>query len=118
MRILLRSIASLTAVIAGIVVTPPGEAMAGTSPAGEFQLTFTSRQPSTATGMILHEVFLNPSNWAAKPSPVRRTVLQLPHGSVLDGAAIPACTASDAELMLLGPGGCPAASRIGQGQGQ
>src|SRR5437588_10673815 len=115
MRSLLRSIASLTAVIAGIVVTPPGEAMAGTSPAGEFQLTFTSRQPSTATGMILHEVFLNPSNRAAKPSPVRRTVLQLPHGRLLAGAATPACTASDAELTLLGPGGCPPTLRIADG---
>lgn len=91
------------------------QALADASAAGQFQLTFSSHAPGSATGLEYLEVYRNPSDPNAKPSPVRRTILQLPAGSVLDGHAIASCQSSDTELMLLGPSACPAASRIGQG---
>ena len=115
MQICLRRRHATALLASAVLLAAPAAAWADSSPAGVFKLSFTSRAPGTATGFKLHEVYLNPSDRAAKPSPVRRTVLQLPAGSVLDGRAIAACRASDTELMLTGPSGCPPDSRIGQG---
>src|SRR5947209_3540876 len=98
-----------------VMLALAGPARGETSAAGQFQLTFSSQAPHSATGLSYEEIFRNPSDPNAKPSPVRKTILQLPAGSQLDGRAIAACQSSDAELMLLGPSACPEASRIGQG---
>src|SRR5436309_13984532 len=103
---------------AGLLLALPGQSFGESSSAGQFELTFNSQVPGSATGMKYREVFRNPSDPNAKPSPVRRTILQLPAGTVLDGHAIASCQSSDAELMLLGPSACPADSRIGQGKAQ
>jgi hypothetical protein len=65
--------------------------------------------------MRLHIVFKKPGDPTAKPSPQRSVVLTLPERSRVSGAAVAACTASDAELQSLGPSACPDDSRIGTG---
>jgi hypothetical protein len=50
---------------------------------------------------------------AGVPSPVRRSIMQLPAGLTLDIPHLRSCTAS--RLRALGASGCPAQSRIGRG---
>jgi hypothetical protein len=93
----------------------PDPAVADSTPAADFALTLSSQRPSTATGLTLHIVFKNPSDPNAMPLPQRRVVIQGPAGTRIDGIAVTACHASDAELMLEGASACPSASHVGDG---
>lgn len=101
-----------TAALALFAATP---ARADSTPAANFRLGFSSEQPHSATGVALHIFFKDPSDPNAKPSPQRRIVIELPGGARIDGAAVPACTASDAELLVEGPAACTPGSRVGNG---
>jgi hypothetical protein len=59
--------------------------------------------------------YTKPGQPDAKPSPIRRLVIDVPAGTVFHRNALPACGADDAEVMASGPGACPAGSRIGGG---
>jgi hypothetical protein len=76
---------------------------------------FASKTPGTSTGMTLYTRYTKPGQPNAKPSPIRRFQLDAPAGTVFHTSTVPACEASDAEVMVLGPGACPSASRIAAG---
>ena len=76
----------------------------------------TSPIPGGATGAELDIEFINPSDADAKPPVVRTLVLTLPEGSRIDTSVPTRCTASDAELVALGPSACPAESQVGEGR--
>jgi hypothetical protein len=101
------------ATIASAVVA--GTAQADVTPAADFGLAFSSQLPSSSTGVALHILFKDPADPDAKPSPQRKIVIALPAGARIDGSAVPACTATDAELMARGPAACPAGSQVGDG---
>ena len=63
----------------------------------------------------MHIYFHAPGDPTGKPSPLRSAVLRFPEGTRFDSAAAPQCTASDAELTVLGSSACPAASQLTQG---
>ena len=91
---------------------------AGSSPA-DFSLTFDSTKPSTPADVGLHIVFKDPQD---PDNPYRgqeltSVTIAAPKGTVFDGAAVPACGASNEQLMAQGPAACPAASRVGGGFG-
>lgn len=85
------------------------------TPATDFQLTLSSSLPSSPTAADLYILYKRPGQPNAKPSALRRVVISAPPGSRYDGGAVPACAASDQQLMAEGRGACPAASDVGSG---
>jgi hypothetical protein len=89
--------------------------LAASAQASEIGLRFASKQPGTGTAMALHIRYTKTGDPNAKPSPIRKLQIDAPAGTVFHSATVPACKASDAEVMLLGTSACPRASRIGGG---
>ena len=87
-----------------------GEAIRQTAAA-----TFAERAPRSSTGLDLKIDYFNPASQIAKPPAVRTIALTLARGSRIDTAAVPACEATDPELMLFGPSVC-ADSVVGGGE--
>src|ERR687895_695374 len=79
-----------------------GRAVADSTPAGDFSFQFSSPQPGTATGLEFRQLYKNPNDPNAKPSPVRRFLFAAPEGTVFDGSAVPACDASDEQFQQRG----------------
>jgi hypothetical protein len=90
-------------------------ALAADSQASSIGLRFASKRPRTTSAMTLHIHYTKAGDPKAKPSPIRRIQIDAPAGTVFHTSTVPACTASDAQVMLLGPDACPSASRIGGG---
>jgi hypothetical protein len=90
-------------------------ASADTTPAGDFSFQFSSTQPGTPTGLAFRQLYKNPSDPNAKPSPVRRFLFGAPAGTVFDGSAVPACAATDEQFQQMGRAACPAESVVGTG---
>ena len=89
--------------------------LAVTSQATEIGLRFASKKPGTNTAMTLHIRYTRPGDAQAKPPPIRRVQIDAPAGTAFHSTTVPACEASDAEVMLLGTAACPSASRIADG---
>ncbi len=96
-----------------LCVAPP--TWGDSTPAANFTLGFSSQRPHTVTGVALHIYFKDPSDPNAKPSPQRKVVIELPAGARIDGAAVPACAASDPQLIAEGPAACAPGSQVGDG---
>src|SRR2546423_6739651 len=77
--------------------------------------SYTSRLPGFATGLVANLTFQNPENPSLKPPAVTRMVVRGPAGGVIDTNVPARCHASDAQLMVEGPAGCPAGSKVGSG---
>jgi hypothetical protein len=89
--------------------------LAASSQASEIGLGFASQRPGTTTAMTLHIRYTQPGNPNAKPPPIRRIQIDAPSGTAFQSSKVPACSASDAEVMARGAGACPSASKIGEG---
>ena len=79
--------AMLIACWAALAVAAP--AGADSSAAGDFSFQFSSTQPGEPTGLEFRQLYKNPNDPNAKPSPVRRFLFAAPPGSVFDGSAVP-----------------------------
>jgi hypothetical protein len=111
-----RANATLGALAAiGLVVAITSNSWGASAPALDFQLQLGARQPASATSMTFHTVYRNPADPSGKPSPLRKSVIQAPRGTVFDGHAVPTCSASGSQLMLAGSSACPQASQVGTG---
>lgn len=75
---------------------------------------FTSQLPKSSTGRNFAADFFNPTDPAAKPPVARKVVIELHKGARWNTDAVPQCKATDAELILMGPAACPAASKVGE----
>ena len=100
---------------AGAVAALPAVAQAG--PRADYQQMFTTPVPGASTGTDTQILYKHPDDPAAKPIPVRQEVFTFPEGTEFDPSAVPACTASEVELQLLGERACPPESWIGGSQG-
>ena len=101
---------------AAVLLALPGAialAVDGSRQTASFTLTETS--PASSTGERFEFDYVNPDDPAAKPPAVRRVVTILPRGARYDPSVPGSCTASDAELILLGAEACPPDSAIGGG---
>jgi hypothetical protein len=76
---------------------------------------WSSTTPATSAGRMYAVDFVNPSDPSGKPPSLSHVHLQLPPGARFDTDAIAQCHATDAQLILLGPSACPAASELGTG---
>src|SRR5947208_3603632 len=91
----------------------PSSAAAAAPAKVEYKDSFTTRLPGRPSGRVFHDSLTNASDPNAKPPATAHVHTQLPAGARYDTGAVPACGASDAEIMLAGPSACPAASRVG-----
>jgi len=101
-----------SAVLALLLV--PAAAQADRTPAADFDLRLSER-PAGLTGMHLRVFYKDPSDPDGKPSPLTALKINLPAGSRFDGSAVPACHATDDELMARGRDACPRETRVGDG---
>ena len=104
---------AVATLLAGTIGAAP--AHADSTPAGDFSFKFSSSRPGTATGLEFRQLYKNPDDPDAKPSPVRRFLFGGPEGTLFDGSAVPACDATDQELQQMGKNACPAESVVGSG---
>jgi hypothetical protein len=107
------AIAMLGALLLLDTVTPSA-ADPGTSRQAA-QLVFGKKKPGVASGVFVDIDYVNPDHPTAKPPAVRRVVLRPAPGARFDTSVPELCTASDAQLMLLGETACPAGSKVGEG---
>jgi hypothetical protein len=106
-----RVIAATAAVTGSAVLCGP--AWAATSAKIDYSLKFTTRTPGAPSGAVERVVFTNRDDPEAKPPAPKEIVLRLPAGGRIDTGAVDRCSASDAELMAMGPAACPDKSRVG-----
>src|SRR5436190_13177769 len=97
--------AAIFAVLAVAAAALAPSAQAGVR--ADYKQMFTTSVPGTSTGTDTQILYKNPNDPNAKPIPVRREIFTFPEGTTYDEKAVPDCTASDAELMLLGKSACP-----------
>lgn len=98
-----------------LVAATGGQAAGDIQDALDFQLGMQTQMPARPTALTLHVVYRNPSGPDAKPSPLRKSVIEAPAGTIFDGRATPVCAASDNQLMVSGTAACPAGSQVGDG---
>ena len=90
-------------------------ASADSIPAGDFDFAFKTTEPGGPASLEFRQLYKDPDDPEAKPSPVRRFFFAAPRGTVFDGSAVPACDATDQELQLLGEAACPPETVVGGG---
>jgi hypothetical protein len=104
------------ALLAAAVMAPAAVTeIAAAEPTARVELTssFTTRTPGAPSGRLFHDEFFNAADPSAKPPPVQHIHVQLPAGARFDTSAVPACAASDAQLMAEGAGACTPGSQVG-----
>jgi hypothetical protein len=100
---------------AATLVAVPGAAAQDSGSRQTAKLKFTSKHPGAPTGLTFKVDYVNPADPAAKPPAVAQVVEKLARGARFDTTVPEACTASDPELMLLGPSACPPGSQVAEG---
>jgi len=106
-----------TALVALCAVAIGGTAQG--AEAGSYQtasFVFDQTKPDRSSGATFDVDYHNPSDPQGKPPAVRRVILEAAPGTRIDTSVPGRCTASDAELMLMGAQACPPGSRIGVGE--
>jgi hypothetical protein len=103
---------AVAAAIAALAVAAPVSA----NERAELEVGFTTARPGASTGLTLAVEYKNPSDPSAKPPPLASAAFELPSGTRIDNAALPQCTATDAEIHARGRNACPPETKIGEGR--
>lgn len=98
-----------------ILLVLSGEARGSTYGRTVASFSFTTHQPSGSTGYTLAIHYQNAQDPNAKPPNFHELDIHLPQGTHFDLGVVPACSASDSQIMAEGPSACPSASRVGGG---
>jgi hypothetical protein len=113
-----KSLQVLTAgLAAGTVLAAPAAAAPGPA---EFSFGFSTLAAGAVADAKLHIHYFDPrapEDPDSPPPALTEVIIAAPAGTVFDGGARPACTASDTELRLLGSAACPEQSKLGEGFG-
>jgi len=87
----------------------------GSTERADFTMRFGARVPSSDTALDLRILYKAPGDREAKPSPIRKLVIDAPPGTRFRGERFPACDASDLELRSRGRRACPPGALVGRG---
>jgi hypothetical protein len=96
---------ALAAVAAPAVAEPPRLA--------RYVDRFTTARPGASSGRHAETDLIDPKN--GKPPSFSHVRVAFARGTAVDTRALPACAASDPELMAQGAAACPAGTRVGTG---
>jgi hypothetical protein len=111
----MRTVVNAT-VAAGLALGAPGAALAQEPPrVAKYDDAFGSELPGTSSARRVESDHVNPEDPDGKPHAISHVHVELAPGTVVDTAAVPQCTATDAELMLAGAEACPPESVVGDG---
>ncbi|HEX4109722.1 MAG TPA: hypothetical protein VHX88_16415 [Solirubrobacteraceae bacterium] len=109
----MRRLIATAAVAVGLVAAAP--AAASPEFANGFQMAFGSGALGVSTGLQTLMTWSDPGALFGVPAVLRRIQFQFPPGTTLNTAALPACMASDPQVVLEQSAACPAASVLGSG---
>lgn len=114
---ILRRAAGRTAVASAILAAWPAGAPAipDSSPRAVIDITSTTTKPGAPAGATYRAQLRHPTDPNAEPPALRRLIVGVPAGAVVDTSIPQRCTASDQELRMRGDGICPAGSLVGTG---
>jgi hypothetical protein len=90
-------------------------AQPGTGTRETVNQSFTTKQPHSPTGLSFSASYHAADDQHGNPPYMRRVVFDPPRGMRYDTSVPESCSASDAELRVMGPAACPAGSRLGNG---
>ena len=107
-----RKISALVVVAAFVALV--AVAVASTYGRTVVALPFTTPRPAASTGLRISIHYQDEHDPNAKPKTFHKLEIQLPSGFEVKQRVVPACTASDSELMAKGPSACPR-SKVGDG---
>src|SRR3954453_16943006 len=110
-----RSRIAAIAAVTAVALASASAAHAATAGRPDFQIGFIQTTPPPPTARPLHSLSRAADAPEGKPPQVQRVVLQLPDGTRINQHALPACSASDQDLMTQGRNACPPQSKLGQG---
>lgn len=88
---------------------------AGSGPRERVNQRFTTTAPGSPTGISFTGTFHGAGDRKSPPPYLRRIVFDPPGSMRYDTSVPDHCTATDAELQLMGPAACPPGSRLGGG---
>jgi hypothetical protein len=109
--VVMRTRTTVGVLAAGVLLALPAVAQAG--PRADYKQMFSTPVPGASAGSDTQILYKHPDDPDAKPIPVREEVFTFPEGTEFDNGAVPACTASEMELQLMGEAACPPESRVG-----
>src|SRR4051812_14756264 len=98
---------------AAATLAPAATAIAEPTARVEYSDGFTTKTPGAPSGRVFHDKFFDAKDPDAKPPAVQHVHVQLPKGARFDTSAVPACGATDAQLMAQGPSACMPGSQVG-----
>src|SRR3954468_9343877 len=102
--------AALAALAAAIA---PASAAAEPTARVQYRDAFTTRTPGAPSGRLFYDEFFDARDASAKPPAVQHFHFELPEGARFDTGAVPACGATDAQLMAEGASACRPGSQVG-----
>jgi hypothetical protein len=108
------AIAVITAAVALALAAPAAAEPVGFAH-GTLEQQLTTKKPNAATGWKYEGRYHAAGDPSQDPPYMRRMTFYPPPGQRYDSSVPERCTASDLELQLSGPSGCPAASRVAGG---
>ena len=92
-----------------------GQAAAAGGSRAVLRLTFTTVHPGSSTGLRVDARLGDPVGSTNKPPRLVTAVITLPAGWAVATGSRPQCTASDAELQIVGTLACPSNTVVGHG---
>ena len=101
--------------LACALTAAPVAAQPASGPRETVDQSFTTTAPGAATGLAFSAAYHAAGDPQGNPPYLRRMVFQSPPGMRYDTSVPDRCTATDAQLAVMGPDACPAGSRIGTG---
>jgi hypothetical protein len=104
--------AGIAATVVLLAVPAPAAAQDGRA---SYEDHFTTGAPNAPTGWWFRIQHRDPANPEGKPPAVTSNRIELPAGTRIDTSALPACEASDDDLMAQGRSACPPESHLGDG---
>lgn len=101
---------ALSALLAGGAAAEPVS-----GPHETIDQAFTTTQPGSPTGLSYSASFHAADDPQGEPPYLRKMIQYFPAGMRWDTSVPDQCTASDAQLSVMGPDACPAGSQVGTG---
>jgi hypothetical protein len=80
-----------------------------------FGVRYSTHDPGASTGLRTLITWTDPGAPNGVPKPIQSIVTKFPHGARFDTRALPACEASDDEVVSEGAAACPESSLLGTG---
>jgi hypothetical protein len=107
----------LVALVLGLLAFAAAAAVAqpASGPREAVDQSFSTMRPDSPTGITYTGSYHAAGNAQGDPPYLRRLVFHPPSGTRFDTSVPARCTATDAQLAVMGPEACPPGSRLGSG---